>query len=133
MAVVSRVRPGLGVVSFACAAALGLSGCGGSSAGGAQPGGDEPNGGIVVSAVDGPVYETVEALTANAEVVVLGAVGSVRGTEVDDGGTEGGDGIEVTFSSVTVDEVLAGRATLVQAGDVLAVGVFDEPSELGRG
>jgi hypothetical protein len=82
-----------------------------------------------VSVGDGPVYNSIDALTENAEVVVLGTVGGVLGTEVDDGGTGDGDGIDVTFHSVVVDEVLDGRATTIQAGDTLAVVVSDPPSE----
>jgi hypothetical protein len=85
------------------------------------------------SAEDGPVYGSIEELTAEADVVVLGSVGEVRGTEVDDGGNEDGHGSDVTFSSVVVDEVLSGRATTVQAGDTLAVGVSDVSSELSEG
>lgn len=101
----------------ACGMAVALSACAGTSSG----------------AADGPVYESIEALTANAEVVVLGSVGEVRGTEVDDGGNEDVEGIEVRFSSVVVDEVLSGRATTVQAGDTLAVEVSDVPGELSEG
>ena len=95
------------------AAVLAVSACAGSSG----------------SASDGPVYESIEALTAEAEVVVLGSIGEVRGSEIDDGGNEDGRGPEITFTSVVVDEVLAGRATIVQAGDTLAVGTSADLNE----
>jgi hypothetical protein len=118
----SRARRALVLSAAVCAASLAITGCRGSS------GGDDPG-----MTADGPIYDSIEALTAAAEVVVLGSVGEVRGTEVDDGGNEDGDGIDVTFTSVTVDEVLSGRATTVQAGDTLAVGVSDAASELSEG
>ena len=112
--------PRLAVAGLVCLAFVALSGCGGSS---------EGEGG------DGPVYESVEALATKAELVVLGAVGPVRGTEVDDGGNEDGRGPDVTFHSMVVHEVLAsgGAATAVASGDLLAVGVTEGSTELFEG
>lgn len=88
------------------------------------------------SASDGPVYESVEALAVDAELVVLGAVGNVRGSEVDDGGNEDGTGVDVTFHDFVVAEVLAtavAGSRSVTPGDALAVGVTQDSVRLVEG
>lgn len=61
-----------------------------------------------VTMVDYPGYETAAALTAASDVVVRGTVGSLRGTETDDGGDGSGEGLPMLYFNFTVDEVLAG-------------------------
>jgi hypothetical protein len=79
------------------------------------------------SATDGPVYGSVEALAEQAEVVVRGAVGSERETEIDDGGNEDGRGPEITFHGFEVDDVLASsdEPASVMPGVTLALGVTE--------
>jgi hypothetical protein len=88
------------------------------------------------SATDGPTYGSVEALAERAEVVVIGAVGSERETEVDDGGNEDGRGPEITFYDFEVNDVLASsdEPASVMPGVTLPLGVgTGSPLELVEG
>ena len=70
-------------------------------------------GGQAASSVDGPVYDTVTALTERADLVVTGSPAEVVAREVDGGGNDesvDGSGTSTVFWSVRVDSVLAGDA-----------------------
>lgn len=59
---------------------------------------------------DGPLYDSVADLAAEADLVVRGLVGALRGTEVDDGGNSGGGGIPLAFYDFDIGTVIAGSA-----------------------
>ena len=78
-------------------------------------------------AADGPTYDTVVALEAEADAVVVATVGELVGKEIDGGGEPEVDGegeivgIPMEFWSVDVERVLAGDAP-----DTLTVAWIDQ-------
>lgn len=57
----------------------------------------------------GPTFETVEQLSAGADVVVTGRVGATLGRQVDDGGDGTGNGLPLVLHEVVVEQVLVGE------------------------
>lgn len=101
-------------LGIAVAAACLLTGCGALSATSGQP----------LSEPDKPRYSTAAELTTAASLVVRGTIGSLRETEVDEGGLTGSDGVPMRFFNVSVSSVLAGSFS----GSSLVLGWVDNSS-----
>jgi hypothetical protein len=77
---------------------------------------------VLHSETDGPVYPSVTALTTEADLVVRGVVGELRGTELDDGGDSENSGIEVAFYDFEASQVISGNET----STTIALGWIDQ-------
>lgn len=87
-------------------AALALVGCGETR----DAVGTQPTRQVVIDG-DHMVYGTAAALTSAATIVVRGTVGTLRETEVDDGGDSSGTGFPMAYFNFSVAELLAGPPT----------------------
>jgi hypothetical protein len=81
--------------------------------------------------VDKAIYDTAAALTTDADVVVRGTVGALRGKELDDGGLGTGesDGFPMAFYDFAVAATLAGNA----GGGTIVIGWIDDSDGLFGG